>query len=424
MKDTADTQAIKCKKCGAPSYFDQKAEGFLCPFCKDFAPWASADYRYTLDMVFRHRPIPIIDGLLKLTHVGLGEETAKDPRPPEELKQRTRDTEELLYELDKGTLDKWKEREEVSFKCSFCDGTVSGFSTQNVFICEYCGNKTMAADVFETGSYGEDLAFGYDPNMYNRVLPLKIKRDEAKQLMRRLVSQYRDDFMGQDIEKRIEEELQVFYLPYWVEDISLKATVNSERGKFTFYHDRINWARPQFSQLDIYLLNELNPWDYGESAPFTPGFLEDDARIFAPQNTEDRVTAMRRMLWRDIPGMLESAFGLKKVKLISWLTDFRRHKYASINLPVWYLDKPGSAGENDLQIRMAVNGQTGKAAALFLEAGKKDYTRVLEASTQPKMSDESTIYSPPLPIKYEKKPFLYQVLDANKVLRKLKVPFF
>ena len=64
------------------------------------------------------------------------------------------------------------------------------------------------------------------------------------------------------------------------EDLSVKATVDTERGQFTFYHDRINWARPQCSLFDIYLLNELNPWDYGESAPFTPAFLENDVRIF------------------------------------------------------------------------------------------------------------------------------------------------
>ena len=80
-----DTTAIKCRQCGSPSYFDQKSEGFICPYCGSFTAWASADYRYTLDMVFRHRPIPLVDGLIKLTHVGVGETAVKDMRSSDEI---------------------------------------------------------------------------------------------------------------------------------------------------------------------------------------------------------------------------------------------------------------------------------------------------------------------------------------------------
>ena len=107
----------------------------------------------------------------------------------------------------------------------------------------------------------------------------------------------------------------------------------------------------------------------------------------------------------------------------TWVTDLRRHKYASVNLPVWYLDKASWAGESDLQIRMAVNAQTGKAAVLFLEAEKKDYTRTLESYSPPKMSDECTMYSPPLPVKYVKSPFLFKICDEKEVLGKPRSKF-
>ncbi len=417
MRDQ-DTTAIKCKACGAPSYFDQKAEGFICPYCGSFAPWASADYRYTLDMIFRHRPIPVIDGLIKLTHVGVGESAVKDMRSPDEMKQRTSSLDSLLYGFDKKTFEKWDKREEITFDCTYCGGQITGYSTQSIFQCGYCGNKIMPSEAFESGQYGDNLVFGYDPNMYDLLLPFKLTKAEAMEQMRRLVAENRSDFEGQDIEKRIERDLQAICLPYWVEDISVKATVDTERGRFTFYHERINWARPQNSLFDIYLLNELNPWDYGESAPFTPAFLEDDVRIFAPMNNDERVTAPYRMLSRDIPDMLKAAFGLHEVELLGWVTDFRRHKYASVNLPIWYLDKASWAGESDLQTRMAVNAQTGKAAALFLEAGKKDYTRTLDPDPPAKMSDESTIYSPPVAVKYVKSPFLYKTFHIDEVLRK------
>lgn len=422
MRDQ-DTTAIKCKECGSPSYFDQKSEGFICPYCGGFTSWASADYRYTLDMVFRHRPIPVIDGLIKLTHVGIGETAVKDMRSPDEMMQRTSSLGDLLYGLDKGTFEKWDKREEKFFDCPYCGAKITGFSTQSVFICEYCDNKLMASDVFESGVYGENLVFGYDPNMYDQALPFKITKAQAVEQLLRLVAQDRSDFAGQDIEKRITSELQAIYLPYWVEDISVKATVDTECGQFTFYHDRINWARPQCSLFDIYLLNELNPWDYGESAPFTPAFLENDVRIFAPMNNDEQVTAPYRMLYRDMPDMLKSTFGLNKVKMLGWVTDFRRHKYAGINLPIWFLDKPSWAKESHLQTRMAVNAQTGKAAALFLEAGKKDYTSTLEVYPPPKMSDECTMYSSPVPVKYIKSPFLFKRFNINEVLGKPRSKF-
>lgn len=418
-----DTTAIKCQECGAPSYFDQKSEGFMCPYCGNFAPWATADYRYTLDMIFRHRPLPVIDGLLKLTHVGVGETAVKDMRSPDEMKKRTSSLDDLLSEYDKGTFEKWDQREEKSYDCPYCSARITGFSTQSVFKCAYCGNKIMPSEVFESGLYGENLVYGYDPNMYDLVLPFKVTKEQAIEQLLRLVAQNRSDFEGQDIEKRIRSELQAIYLPHWVEDFSVKATVDTERGRFTFYQDRINWARPQCSLFDIYLLNQLNPWDYGESAPFTPAFLEDDVRIFAPMNNEERVTAPYRMLYRDIPDMLKSTFGLNEVKMLGWVTNFRRHKYASVNLPIWFLDKASWSRESDLQTRMAVNAQTGKAAALFLESGKKDYTRTLDPDPPPIMSDECTLYSPPLPVKYVKPSFLFKTMDINQALGKPRSKF-
>ena len=75
----ADVLAIKCNKCGAPSYSDQTRGGFFCPYCGDCMPWTAAPAHFSPSIGFRHRPVPVVDGLLKLTHVGLPE------RPPEGL---------------------------------------------------------------------------------------------------------------------------------------------------------------------------------------------------------------------------------------------------------------------------------------------------------------------------------------------------
>lgn len=278
-----DTIAIKCKECGSPSYFEQKSEGFACPYCGSFAPWESDYHKNTSEMAFRHLPIRLFDGLINLTHVGTEEDYHLEHHwLPGELKKRTGNLEENIYNFDKGTYEKWSKKEEIPFDCSFCGGKSIGFSTQSIFVCEYCNNKIMAADVYKSGAYGEDLVFGDDNEMYKQALAFKITREQAIEQLLRLVEEYKSDFLEEDIKKRIRSELRGVYLPYLVEDFSIKATVETERGSFTFYQDRINWASPQNSLFDIYLLDQLNPWDYGEATVFTPAFLEDDIRIFAP----------------------------------------------------------------------------------------------------------------------------------------------
>ena len=411
-----NVKVIKCKKCGAPSYAEQSLEGFTCPYCKDYIPWAITQGHYAPKMVFRHRPIPIVDGLLKLTHVGLPERSPGDPRLTDEMSLRTCSMDNNLLKLDSTAFKYWTGKEMLMIPCSQCGATITGYSTQSILICDYCKNKVMDTEVFSSGNYRNEV-FGYDSNMYNLALPYAISFEQAKRQILNLVADYPDDFSNQDISRRIDADLHALYLPYSLEDVSLKATVRTNRGTLTFYHERINWALPSFSLFDIYLLNELHPWDFGKMAPFAPAFLENDVRVFAPQNNEARTTALKRMLWRDTPSLISSAFGLERVELLTWDYNFRRHKYAYFNLPIWFLDKRKEDGDADLQTRVAINGQTGKAAALFLQNGKKDFVRVREANSHIEMSDESTIFSPPIPIEYVKSPFLFKTLTLDEALK-------
>ena len=416
----ADVQAIKCNKCGAPSYADQERKGFFCPYCGGYTPWATTNAHFSSSIVFRHRPVPIVDGLLKLTHVGLPEKPPEDLRLEFELAERVRDMSTKLSELDSTAYNSWNTLEMIEITCKSCGAIMTGRPTQNIIECNYCNNKVMEAEAFADGIYRKEI-FGYDDNMYNKAVPFSISRKEAKRRILQLVEEHSGDFMVQEIEKRIDAELQALYLPYRLEDVSLKATVETERGRFTFYHDRINWATPRTALFDIHLMNALHPWDFGETTSFAPAYLEGNVQIFAPVNTESTALAMRRMLWYDTPAMVASSFGFKKVKLLTWDYNFRRHKYAYFNLPIWYLDKRKQDRERDFQVRMAVNGQTGKTAALFLHAGEaeeKDYIHTSTVSPASEMSDECSLYSPPVPIAFVKSPFLYQVIPLKKAIGK------
>ena len=419
-----EVQALKCKKCGAPAYADQKLEGFLCPYCRDFTPWVQTRSHFAPEVNFRHRPIPIVDGLLKLTHVGMPEVEVGDPRDPDEMALRTSNADTGLLSLDAAAYKAWTERGKVTAKCESCDADVSGYTTQNIIECPYCGNKIIGADTLRDGEYRQN-AFGYDKNIFDRAIPFTISADEAKRQILRIAADNPREFANQDIHKRLETDLQALYLPYRLEDVSVKATFDTEKGKITIYHDRINWALPQCTVFDIYLMNALHPWDFGSVEPFTPAFMEGDVKVFVSQNNEEKTSALRRMLWRETPEMVRSAFGVKTAKLLTWDYNFRRHQYALINLPIWFLDKRSNDGANDLQIRAAVNGQTGKAAALILQNAKqsaffsksepKDYIRIRESANTVKMSDECTMYSPPIKITTSNHPFFSEPIDILRI---------
>lgn len=78
-------------------------------------------------------------------------------------------------------------------------------------------------------------------------------------------------------------------------------------------------------------------------------------------------------------------------------------------VPVYFVDRPASDGRDGEQVRIAVNGQTGRAAAVVFS--DKCETHVV-ASLNPSLhlSGESTVHATPIEVKYVKSPFLYQIV--------------
>ena len=409
----ASVQVIRCRKCGAPSYADQTRRVFFCPYCWEDTPWVKPRTLSAPDIRFRHCPVLVIDGLLKLTHVGLPEKPPEDMQPEREMTERVRDTAEKLSETGANAVQEWNISDTAEISCRNCGTVMTCSSGQHIFVCKFCGRRLMNSEALADAVYREEF-FGYDYKMFGRVMPFSVSREEAKARILLLAEEFPEDFSGQNIKERIDSDLQALYLPYRLEDISLKATTETERGRFTFYHDRINWAIPLNSVFDIHLMNELQPWDFGETAPFAPAYLEGDVQIFAPANNETANLSMLRMLRRAALSAVKDSFGFKNAELLTWDYNFRKHHNAYFSLPIWFLEKRRDDGEQELQVRAAVNGQTGKAAALFLKAGETDYIRTSTAVPVPEMSDVCTLFSPPIPVKYAKSPFLFRKIALDE----------
>ena len=71
--------------------------------------------------------------------------------------------------------------------------------------------------------------------------------------------------------------------------------------------------------------------------------------------------------------------------------------------------RPASDGRNGEQVRIAVNGQTGRAAAVVF-SDKRETHIVAPLNPSLHLSGESTVHATPVEVKYIKSPFLYQIV--------------
>ena len=78
-------------------------------------------------------------------------------------------------------------------------------------------------------------------------------------------------------------------------------------------------------------------------------------------------------------------------------------------VPVYYVDRPATDGCDGEQVRIAVNGQTGRAAAVVFSE-KRETHIVAPLASGLALSSESTVHAMPIEVKYVKSPFLYEIV--------------
>ena len=412
---------LACMKCGAPMYPDMQKGGMSCAYCGHLVPFAQTGEDFTPRMTYRHQPVEIIDGLLKLGHVAIMGKDALDPPPPAERRIRRTRLDEKIREYDERAFDAMNDETYLEMNCPHCGKKLSSKLTDNIFTCSYCGQKFGDYDHLSTGDFDANLIVGRALNFYGKCLPFHLSRGDAAQAVGSLKRRYPQDFADDDIEARAKEELVAAYVPVQLADFRWKMQVKSERGTFWYYQECLNWAWPRTLMFDAYLLDEMAPWDYDELSIIKPAYLEGNVRLFASQNIGDwQRTIPDFILQRKTPARLRAAFGLEQCEILQCSRDLRKHKFAFILLPVYYLDCKAGAGENDRQTRVMVNGQTGKAAALILDGGDNDAIRAIEPATPHVFHahGERTMMSPPIPVKYVKQPFLHERLSIEDAFEK------
>lgn len=414
-----EIRAIQCRSCGGAMYSDQKAAAYVCAFCGTSVPWTDEQVFWTSPITFRHKPVQIVDGAMKLGHVEVMTEV--DPHNERVLSQKYRQNSVA------GKLALWDETTtaafagvcRLTFVCPFCGGEFTGESTQHFFTCSYCNNTFEDEELVRPGGYRREFIMGVGAeNVPEKAIPFSVTMTQAQNAARVLAQQFPQEFAGQNIEQRLRAEMTAVYIPFSLADLSVKMSTHSSRGDFEAYEEIVNWACPDTTLYDIHLLDRLDPWDFGAVIPFDPAFAEGIFRVAATANNASRADVIDNLLAERLVADLKEAFGLTKAEIMLWGRDFRKHKSACFLLPVYYLDRRPEDGDGARQVRIAVNGQTGKAAALFYQYGREErYATRAPAHPRP-MSTEHTVRTPPAAVKRVGSPFLHRALPLDQVLQK------
>ena len=414
-----EVRAIQCRSCGGAMYSDQKTASYVCAFCGSSVPWREEAEFWASPITFRHKPVQVIDGAMKLGHVEVM--SAVNPHNARVLSQKYRQNSiaDKLALWDDTTVAAFAGVTQLAFVCPFCGGEFTGESTQHFFTCSYCNNTFEDEQLVRPGGYRREfiMCVGAE-NVPTRAIPFVITMTQAQNAARMLAQQFPQEFANQDIERRIRTEMTAVYIPFSLADLSIKMAVCSERGDFEAYEEIVNWACPDTTLYDIHLLDRLDPWDFGAVTPFDPAFAEGVFRIAAVANNASRADVIDNLLAERLVSDLKNSFALTKAKLLLLVRDFRRHKNATFLLPVYYLDRRVENGEKARQVCIAVNGQTGSAATLFYQYGREE-RYVTRAPSHPKaMSTEHTVRTPPTAVRRVGSPFLHRTIPLEAALQK------
>lgn len=379
--------AIKCQNCGGPMYSHQAKRSFECAYCGTVVPWQADAGEPKSALGIRHTPLTVVDGLLKLTHVSQLER----PVDPDwyffnEHWRNQSVLEHLLWE-DRGTAQEFQEATHVSIPCPFCGASFEGESTQRL---------TMGVGAEYVPEQG---------------IPCEITPQQARANALELVRRYPDAFAGHDVEDAIQNDMMLFYFPMALADLRMMASFPGKGlSKETLvYYEVLDWAYPRANYLDVRRMGILEPWDFAKVGSFDPAMQEGDFRVVSVDaSTKDQVVIDKLAL--DIVGNdAETFLGLNKKSIRTWARKARKHKDGLVMVPVYFVDRPASDGRNGEQVRIAVNGQTGRAAAVVF-SDKRETHIVAPLNPSLHLSGESTVHATPVEVKYIKSPFLYQIV--------------
>ena len=111
FKENDECCAIQCEKCGGTMYSDAASTSFICSFCGNKEPWPNSENILDSEIKYRHKPVEVVNGLVKLGHVYFMEPL------PEMLKNNTQSIEDKLGVFSALSTKVYEESHTIKLPC-------------------------------------------------------------------------------------------------------------------------------------------------------------------------------------------------------------------------------------------------------------------------------------------------------------------
>ena len=324
----------KCPACGGTLEFDSATQKMKCPYC---------------DSVFEVSELKQKDVVLDTQQA---DETPQVPA-------------EDSFNWGAGAEGvQWTDNEMSVFICKSCGGEIVADSNTAATSCPYCGNATVLS-----GRLSGVLKPDY-------VIPFKLDKEQAKAKLKEYTSKKRFAPKSFSSENRL-EEIKGLYVPFWLFDSNINATVQYEAtnvrhwrdSKYdyteTSFYDIFRQGTMSFSNIPVDgstkmaddLMESIEPFDFSQAVDFQTaylaGYLADKYDVTMQQSiprANERIKHSAEDTLREtVSGYTTVTPRFSSVQLINGTS-----KYALY--PVWILNTDYK-GE---KYTFAMNGQTGK----------------------------------------------------------------
>lgn len=317
----------KCPCCGGAIEFNSTVQKMKCPFC---------------DTEFEMEALKAFD---------------------EDLKNEG--TNDFTWQTTAGS--EWAEGEDSSIRayvCKSCGGEIVGDVNTAATECPYCGNPIVLMNNF-SGMLKPDA-----------VIPFKLDKNAA-------MEKFKKHMQGKKLlpkaftEGHHIEEIKGIYVPYWLFDTDVDASIRYKATKVSTWEDsKYRYTRTDYfgifrsgkisfdkvpvdgsSKMDDTLMESLEPYKYSEAVPFQTAYL---AGYVADKYDVDAESSVGRANER-VKVATEEAFrstvsGYSSVDTESSSIRLKNGTAKYALYPIWLLNTTW----NGQKFVFAMNGQTGK----------------------------------------------------------------